>query len=164
MRIILQTPWVIEGIPEVLTLYRVNTEGLSADILKQLASWESVIAKTRGYAPGLVNRWEAMARAYQLRYLARRAVRLKQAKMAIHLVHRALLTHWQIVLSEPRKTLLTLGASYLLGCLPISMYSQIEAFALHRTGTLQQKRIQTDLERNYRAEKGSDPVFASSSI
>ena len=141
IRIAIKTKWKIEGIPEALTLYRVNTEGLSANIFKQLASWEKVIEKTRQYAPELLEKWENTARAYQLRYLARRAVRLRDGKIAIELIDRALKTDFSILIREPRRTLLTLFAAYLLQFLPLSFYFQVEQLALKITGFLQRKRI-----------------------
>ena len=141
IRIAIKTKWKIEGIPEALTLYRVNTEGLSANVFKQLASWEKVIEKTRQYAPELLEKWENTARAYQLRYLARRAVRLRDGKIAIELIDRALKTDSSILIREPRRTLLTLFAAYLLQFLPLSFYFQVEQLALKITGFLQRKRI-----------------------
>jgi hypothetical protein len=143
-RIAAQTSWQIEGIPEALTLYRVNGEGLSANVLKQLDSWEQVIAKHRQYFPELLAQWEKPARAYQLRYLARRAVRLKDGAMAVKLVNRALATHWQIIFSEPNRTLLTLAAAYLLKLLPLSFYIQFETFGLKFTGLMHKIRIIRD--------------------
>lgn len=140
-RIAMQTSWKIEGIPESLTLYRVNGEGLSANILKQLDSWEKLIAKHRSEFGELVERWENPARAYQLRYLSRRAIRLKDGSMAVKLVNRALLTNWQIVLSEPRRTVLTASAAYLLRYLPSSFYSRLELLALTGTGFFQKVKI-----------------------
>lgn len=141
LRIAILTDWEIEGLPEALTLYRVNAGGLSASIFKQLASWENVIAKTRTYAPDLLATWENMARAYQLRYLARRAVRLQQGKLAVEFVYRALKTHWQIILLEPNRTILTLMAAYCLWLLPQNWYRNLEASAIALTGTMQHQRI-----------------------
>lgn len=141
LRIAILTDWEIEGLPEALTLYRVNAGGLSASIFKQLASWENVIAKTRTYTPDLLATWENMARAYQLRYLARRAVRLQQGKLAVEFVYRALKTHWQIILLEPNRTILTLIAAYCLWLLPQNWYRNLEASAIALTGTMQQQRI-----------------------
>ncbi len=144
IRISIETNWQIEGISEALTLYRVNSGGLSANMLKQLDSWEKVIEKTRSYAPEIVNQWEKLARAYQLRYLARRAVRLQDGSMAVELVNRALATNWRILLEEPRRTLISLAAAYFLWLLPQSLYSQLEAVALKRTGATQKRRILQD--------------------
>lgn len=144
IRIAIATKWQIEGIPEALTLYRVNSEGLSADITKQLISWEKVIEKTYSYSPELVSRWEGRARAYQLRYLARRAVRFKDGNRAVNLVNRSLITHWAIVLSEPRRTLLTLGAAYLLKILPLPLYIRLENIGLTVTGFTQKSQIKRE--------------------
>lgn len=147
IRIAAQTTWKIEGIPEPLTLYRVNAEGLSANILKQLDSWEQVITKHRHHLPELVAQWEKPARAYQMRYLARRAVRLKDGSMAVKLINRALATHWLIVLAEPNRTLLTLAAAYLLKLLPLSFYNQFETWTLKLTGLMHRMRITRDRQK-----------------
>lgn len=141
LRISIQTDWQIEGIPEPLTLYRVNSGGLSANLLKQLDSWEKVIEKTRSYAPELITQWEKLARAYQLRYLARRAVTFKAGPKAVELSHRALSTNWRILLEEPRRTLLTLAAAYSLWLLPQPLYHQMQDLALKVTGATQRRRI-----------------------
>ena len=147
LRIAIQTHWLIEGIPEALTLYRVNSGGLSANLLKQLESLEKVIEKTRGLAPKAIAECENLARAYHLRYAARRAVSLKDHSMAVKLVHRSLATHSGILLEEPRRTLLTLAAAYSLWLLPQELYRQIETFALNITGASQRRRIIQDQSR-----------------
>jgi glycosyltransferase involved in cell wall biosynthesis len=144
IRISIQTNWQIEGIPEALTLYRVSSGGLSANIPQQSDAWEKVIEKTRSYAPEIVTQWETLARAYHLQYLARNAVRLQDGAMAVKLINRALATNWHILLKEPRPMLLTLAAAYFLWLLPQSLYSSIEAVALKRTGASQKRRILQD--------------------
>ena len=144
LRIAIQTHWLIEGIPEALTLYRVNPRGLSANILNHSESWEKVIEKTRSYAPKEFAQWEHLARAYYLRYAARRAVSLKERSMAVKLVHRSLATHSGILLQEPRRTLLTLAAAYSLWLLPQPLYRQIETLALNMTGASHRRRILQD--------------------
>jgi len=144
LRIIIQTNWQIEGIPEALTLYRINSAGLSANILKQLEYLEKLFEKTRSYAPELIAEWEGSAKAYQLRYSARTAVRLQAGSMAVKLINQALAAHWRILLEEPRRTLMTLAAAYLLGLLPLDLYSQMETFALKMTGATQKRRILQD--------------------
>jgi len=141
IRIAIQTNWQIEGIPEPLTLYRVNSGSLSANMTKQLESWERVIAKTRTYAPQLLAKWESLARAYQYRYLARRAIRNKDGKAAIQLINRALVTNWKILIYEPQRSILTICAAYLMGILPKSLYNSIENFALKIAGKSQSNAI-----------------------
>lgn len=127
LRMLLQTDWQIEGIPPALTRYRVNSGGLSAGLLKQLGYLEQVMAKVKSYAPEAIAPWENPARAYQLRYLARSAVRMKSGALATQLIHRALTTHWKILLEQPRRTLMTLMAAYSLRLLPQSWYEQVES-------------------------------------
>ena len=146
-RIAALTSWQIEGIPEALTLYRVNGEGLSANILKQLDSWEQFISKHRDRLPELMLQWENPARAYQLRYLARRAIRLKDSRMAVKFINQALITHWRIIFAEPNRTLLTFVAAYLLRLLPLSLYSRFEQSALKLTGLMHKMRILRDRAR-----------------
>lgn len=144
LRIAIQTSWKIEGIPEALTLYRVNAEGLSASLLKQLESWEQVLEKVRSYAPDLIAKWGDLGIAYRLRYLARTAVRLKDGEMAVNLMHRATATSRQILLEEPRRTLRIWFAAYLLYLLPQSLYSKIETLAAKAAGSIQKNRIQKE--------------------
>ncbi len=141
LRIALKTNWQVEGIPEALTLYRVNLQGASTNVNKQLEDLEKVIEKTRSYAPELVNQCANRARAYELRFLARRVVSLRDGASAVKFAHRALATYWRIVLEEPRRTFLTLAAAYSLWLLPQSLYRQLEDIALKITGAAQKRRI-----------------------
>jgi glycosyltransferase involved in cell wall biosynthesis len=72
LRIAATTQWRFAGIPEPLTDYRLTTSSLSADVEKQLASWQRMRAKVRTFAPDLELAHGRRAEAYQLRYLARR--------------------------------------------------------------------------------------------
>lgn len=140
-RIALQTKWKIEGIPENLTLYRINSEGISAKLLKKQDSWEQVIEKTRSYAPKVVAQWENAARAYHLRYLARRAVTLRDGKMARQLVNEAIASHPTMFFEEPLRTSVTLGAAYTLSLLPQSLYQPLESMAMKARGSNQHRQI-----------------------
>jgi len=144
LRIALQTGWRLEGIPEALTLYRVNSGGLSANLQKQLESWEQTLAKVRSYAPDFLSRWEAVGRAYQLRYLARAALRLQDGPMATRLIHQALAAYWQILLEEPRRTLRIWMGAYLLSWLPQPIYCRLETLAAKAAGHLQKRLILQD--------------------
>lgn len=146
VRIALQTDWQIEGIPEALTLYRINSSGLSAKVFAQLEGFEQALAKLRRIAPELVARTEATARAYQLRYLARRAIRLQDGPLALALALRALHTHRSIVLSEPGRTLMTLGVAGLLRVAP-GLYRWLEPPGIRLLGALQHQRIERELRR-----------------
>lgn len=141
MRIALTTDWRIEGIPEALTYYRISSGGLSANVEKQSESWERVIAKIASYAPEFVRRWGDRARAYHLRYLARRATQLRLPGLAVRLVNRALAKDWHILLEEPRRTTITLLAAYLLLVLPPPLYRRLESMMIEQTGRRQKRRI-----------------------
>jgi glycosyltransferase involved in cell wall biosynthesis len=141
LRMMLQTEWKIEGIGEALTLYRVNPQGHSAQLVKKLKSWERLLEKVRAYAPEQIAEWEKPAMAYQLRHLARRAVTLKDGSTAVELAHRSLATYGHILIEQPHRTLLTLSAAYSLRLLPRSLYSQMENLALKMTGERQRRRM-----------------------
>ena len=146
IRIALTTDWLIEGIPGALTLYRLNSGGLSANLLQQFESWEQVIEKTRGYAPGFIAQWERTARAFQLRYLARQAIRLYDGRMAMRLTHSAVGTDPRILLSEPGRTLTTWCAACLLRLSPKRLYPALEQIAQRVIGSIQAHRIGRDLQ------------------
>jgi glycosyltransferase involved in cell wall biosynthesis len=136
LRIATLTSWKIEGISDALTLYRVNSKGLSADLYKQLYSWEQVMNKAQVYAPVLICECISLARACQLRYLARQALRLRDGNAAVEFINRSLSTNWRIALKEPRRTILTAVASYLLKYLPSDSYSKFEKGILDFTARL----------------------------
>ncbi|NJM65525.1 MAG: glycosyltransferase family 2 protein [Acaryochloris sp. RU_4_1] len=144
LRIALKSNWKIAGIPDALTLYRVNMGGLSANILKQYEAWERIITKTQAEHPDFVHQWADKARAYQLRYLARRAASQRSPTIATQLLHKALATDWTILREEPRRTLLTIGAVYFLRLLPPAIYQQLETVAMRITGLSQRRRIQQE--------------------
>lgn len=147
LRIALQTHWRIEGLPEALTLYRISDGGLSANLMKQYASWERVLLKTEATHPEFVAEWGSRARAYQLRYLARRATRQRDGALAVRLLHQSLATDWRVLLEEPRRTLITLLAAYLLRVLPEAPYRWLEGLMLRSTGASQQRRMRGERSR-----------------
>lgn len=142
LRIAMKTKWLIEGIPEPLTLYRVNSQGFSAQLVKKLNSWETMLEKARAYVPQeSMTEWENIAMAYQLRHLARRAVTLEVGSTAVKFAYRALSIYWRILLEEPRRTLITLAAAHFLWLMPKPLYRQIQSLALKITGAIQRRRI-----------------------
>lgn len=99
-----------EGIAPALTEYRVVAGGLSAQVLRQYQSWLDVIEKLRSYAPDFVAQHLPRARAYQLRYLARRSVQMGDATMAETLLREAAASSMRPLIEEPVKTLVTVAA------------------------------------------------------
>jgi hypothetical protein len=63
------------------------------------------------YAPGIVAQHGAKSRAYFLRYIARRSLRVSSSRtIGLRFMRRALKADWTILLQEPRRTGLTLLA------------------------------------------------------
>lgn len=128
-------------IPEPLTLYRVNSGGLSANIEAQLATWRRFRDKVARYAPEVVATYGARAEAYQLRYLARRAVRSDDRRAGLNLVVEALRLHPHMALEEPSRTGTTLAAALLKRCLPGTAFGHIERRALGLASSLPGARL-----------------------
>lgn len=136
-RIAILTKWQFAGVAAALTLYRVNDSGLSAQIDKQLASWDRFLSKLQSYAPSFAQQHGRLARGYQLRYLARRAVRMGRGGAALRFAVSACLSAPGVLLYEPVKTLTTLAASLCVAALPLSAYRWIERAAMGMAGALQ---------------------------
>lgn len=114
LRFILSTDWKVEGIPGLLTRYRINFGGLSANITKQYETWKRVRDKVRGLAPDFAAKVAPVAEAYQLRFLARRAFMMGDGKVALALMTQALRTSAKPLAEEPVKTTVTLLAALAL--------------------------------------------------
>ena len=134
VRIAARTAWRFEGIDKPLTLYRLNSGGLSASVNRQLASWEAFFDKACGYAPSLMQEWGDLARAYQYRYLARRAIWSKEPATARQLFTGALRSDWRIAIREPARTSSTAAAIALRVVLPEFLYRPLESFAVTAKG------------------------------
>ncbi|MEH6722317.1 MAG: glycosyltransferase family A protein [Qipengyuania sp.] len=99
-----------EGIEGLLTDYRIIGGALSANVVKQYLSWSRMLDIARDNAPELVAKHGDAARAYQLRYLARRSVQLGNVDLANDLISRAASLAPRIFLEEPVKSTVTWGA------------------------------------------------------
>ena len=114
LRLALTTDWGVEGVSGHLTKYRVSSAGLSANTDRQLLSWERMVAKLRPVNPEFFERHEQAARAYQLRYLTRRAISARDRLQAGELAQRFMQTSRTPLTEEPIKTCVTLAAAALL--------------------------------------------------
>ena len=99
-----------EGIEGLLTDYRIIGGALSANVVKQYVSWNRMLDIARINAPELVEQYGPKARAYQLRYLARRSIQLGNVELAKDFFSRALRSGPRIVFEEPKKSLITFSA------------------------------------------------------
>lgn len=114
LRIALTTGWVFEGVSGNLTRYRISSGGLSANTDRQLASWENMIRKLRPINPAFFAAHEAAARAYQYRYLARRAIVAFDCVRGYELVLKSFKESLLPAFEEPFKTSQTFAASIIL--------------------------------------------------
>ena len=143
IRMALQTAWRFEGIPDCLTLYRIVEDGIAGNPGKKQAGFERGLERARRYAPAFIAEHEAAARAYHLRYLARRLIKAGDGKGARAYAHRALRSFPGIVREEPGRTLVTLAAAYALEALPPVAYQAAQNAAIKLAGALQSARVKS---------------------
>lgn len=124
-RIAATTPWQFRAVDRALTDYRITGAGLSANIEKQLATWRRFRAKVATYAPTLEKHSGNRAEAYQLRYLARRAVRSADRDAALSLMIHAVRLHPSLVSEEPVRTITTIIAAAVQRILPASSFDRL---------------------------------------
>ena len=118
-----------EALPGAYTCNRVNSASLSADVIRQLASWEEMCACIAQFAPGFIAMHQAEARARELRYLARRCVFMRDHALGLSLILEAVSISPQLLWREPIKTGTTLLACRALRALPQAGYTQLVRFA-----------------------------------
>ncbi|WP_342077565.1 glycosyltransferase family 2 protein [Yoonia sp. SS1-5] len=114
LRIALTTDWAFEGVPGLLTRYRINQGGLSAGTDQQLAAWERMIEKLTPLAPDFFAQHAPIARAYQHRYLCRRAISDLDVAKATYWAASWLQTSKKTFVEEPRKSVETYAAMMLM--------------------------------------------------
>ena len=114
LRFALTLDWRIEGIPGELTLYRIHSGALSANIARQYETWLRMSTRMQAISPDFIARHGKEAEAYQLRYLARRAVSMGSGDMASRLAWRAFFMSPRPLIDEPVKTIVTVAAATLL--------------------------------------------------
>ena len=130
-RIAATSEWQFRFIDEVLTDYRVSTSGLSANTARQFETWQRFRSKVKGYAPALEASYGNLAEAYQLRYLARRQVLgASPDQPALRMITRAIWLAPRLLVEEPARTIVTLGAALAQRALPPTLFARIEAYAM----------------------------------
>lgn len=133
LRIALNTRWKFEGVKEALTYYRVNTNGLSANVEKQHESWKRVMNKNLKNHKKYYDKWYSLAEAYQERYLARRLIQSGESLKAIKMVNQAILRNPLIVVQEPARTIITYCACW-VSLVPRNVYQFIQGFCMNLLG------------------------------
>lgn len=132
LRIALKTDWAFEGIPGLLTLYRINAGGLSAATDRQLAAWERMVTKLTPLNPAFFDVNTPAARAYQLRYLSRRAISDLDGDRAMTLTRQWLAQSRLPLIEETAKSVVTLVAAGMLSTLGAPALRRIMALAAGR--------------------------------
>lgn len=125
LRVALTKKWLIEGVAEPLTFYRVNSSGLSANLDNQFKSWQHAVQMNSAGNETFFLTYYSLAKAYQLRYLARRAISAGNAKKAMNLALDAIRCNAKILVEEPCRTSVTLACA-LLAKLPRKLYKKLE--------------------------------------
>jgi glycosyltransferase involved in cell wall biosynthesis len=115
MRFILASDWKIEGIEGLLTRYRIQSGGLSANLSKQYETWKHMCSKVIDTAPNFAAYHAPIAEAYQLRFLARRAFMMGDGATAMRLVFKSLAKSRVPLWEEPIKTVVTVVAAVAQG-------------------------------------------------
>ena len=132
-RIAATTTWQLALVPFALTDYRVNTAGLSANTGKQLETWRGFRAKVKTFAPALEAAHGDLAEAFQLRYLARRAVKSGDGAAALKLMHQALSLSPDMAAQEPVRTAVTYAAALARSAIPVAAGDCLLRLAMHMT-------------------------------
>ena len=135
LRSALQGKAVFEGIGKPLTYYRVNESGLSADVEKQLKSWQYIEQKNSVDYPEFFYQYQSRAEAYQKRYLARRAVHSGEGLKALKLINQSLVSCPDIFISDPLRSVGTYVCA-LLSLLPRSIYKTAERLSMSAMGRI----------------------------
>jgi len=104
---------VIEGCAETLVDYRVNASGLSSDLEAMRHGWEFMAAQALLEAPDIIGPLMPRARALNLCYLARRALRLQGTSDPWRYMAGALRSDWRVVLARPWPTIPLTAACWL---------------------------------------------------
>ncbi|WP_114390603.1 glycosyltransferase family 2 protein [Notoacmeibacter marinus] len=118
----------LEGVEDLLVFYRASDDGLSANLDAMHDGWRRTLDLVRRIDPNLRPSEIAAAEAVHLRYLARRALRVRSEPLsALRLVASALLKSPTGFFSQPKRGVLTAAAALAAPMLPRAIHDR--AFA-----------------------------------
>jgi glycosyltransferase involved in cell wall biosynthesis len=145
-RIAATTQWQFGFIDKCLTDYRVNSAGLSANTVKQMETWERFRAKVASYAPTLEANYGNRAKAFQLRYLARRAIRADSSQsqtksQALPMMLEAICLYPRLITQEPSRTITTLVASVAQQAVSPAVFERCSRWAIDRVTSVPGLRL-----------------------
>lgn len=128
-RLALRTRYSIEGIGEVLTYYRLSRGSYSADLEAKRRDFEFLLKAVGAYAPELIARQGKRARAYHLRYLARRAISLGYESEGARYARNAFAESPDLLWRDPFRSVQTFVAAHLLWLAPAPLRSFLRRVA-----------------------------------
>lgn len=124
-RLALRSTLRFEALDGAWTCYRVNAAGLSADVLRQLQSWDDVAGRLALIDPDFIAQHRTEARARELRYLARRCVVMRDRGLCMAMAKEAFTSCPSLLWREPVKSLTTLAACFALRLMPLGGFSAV---------------------------------------
>jgi glycosyltransferase involved in cell wall biosynthesis len=131
MRIALTTEWKFEGIPQMLTQYRIVTGGLSANTRKMHEFWQKMYDKVQIVDAQFAEKHGPRAYAYQRRYYARRAVMEGASVDARWHLWAATRSYPTIYIEETTRSMVTLAAVVAVNILPLGLLTHLKVLLLN---------------------------------
>lgn len=112
----------VEAIDECLTYYRTNSEGLSADLNAMRTGWQSALESALACGVNLTTTERLTAEAVHLRYLARRALRVRVKRgTALRFAIAALNKSPSAFFAQPKRGLFTLAGAMVEPFMPSAL-------------------------------------------
>ncbi len=126
LRIALLTSWQFEGLPEPLTLYRMNANGLSANFRVQYDHLIQTLSLVTRYAPEFIDTHACCIKAHNAKTIARTALRYHRGDEAFHFLALAIYYDWRILYQKPFTMVGIATIAILVRCCPARFQSQID--------------------------------------
>ena len=124
------TDAVFEGLADELVDYRVISGSLSSGTEKHYEYWQRHHAKVVQYAPEVARDHGEAARAYQMRFYARRDLQAGSPRTGVKWFVKSVKAHPGMFQEEPKKTVLTMAALVAGNVLPKKVFDRLVAKVL----------------------------------
>lgn len=124
-RIACTTSWGFRGIEDALTDYRVVPASISSSTDKHYEHWQRHLAKVQEHSPAVAEEFGELARAYQMRFYARRDIQAGHTRPAARWFARSMRAAPRMLVEEPARTLVTGAAIAASAVLPTSIMDRL---------------------------------------
>ncbi len=126
LRIVMETRWQIQGVPDCLVYYRVNPDGLASSLDKYHADWLKVQKRVEASRPAFFRKYAKLAEAFEYRYLTQRgiltgAARGKVLKLSLRMISKDL----RVFFKDSFVTFITLAAAWSYLLLPRPIFQRL---------------------------------------